>query len=337
MLDFLLFSITIYSLYDLVENRDSKKIYILPFISILWANIHGGSSNLPYLFCFLFYLGGHFSFQCKKIESNRLDKKKLKKYILVMFLCMIGVCINIHGVKMFFYPYENMLDQTMLHNITEWQNTSLSIPYHYLYYGILLFFLFTVLLSDKKIRFLDLLIFGFMTYLGLKSIRFWAFTPIASIYFIFYYVKERKPDRGTVPLLIGMSVLLCSIFAIGFMKNKEPLYQINIKKDLITTLKKENPKKLFNMYDYGGELIYHNIPVFIDGRADLYSPYNYKDYLTLSKLEKDPIKLIEKYQFDYFLVDSTYPINIYLKYQKEYEVIYQNKEKNILLYKKTVH
>ena len=88
------------------------------------------------------------------------------------------------------------------------------------------------------------------------------------------------------------------------------------------------------MYDYGGELVYHDIPVFIDGRADLYSPYNYKDYLALSKLERDPKRLIEKYDFDYFLVDSTYPINIYLKYQKEYEVIYQDLSKNILLYKK---
>ena len=39
----------------------------------------------------------------------------------------------------------------------------------------------------------------------------------------------------------------------------------------ISVLKKEEPKRLFNYYDYGAYLIYKDIPVFIDGRADLYS------------------------------------------------------------------
>ena len=56
------------------------------------------------------------------------------------------------------------------------------------------------------------------------------------------------------------------------------------------------------MYDYGGILIYNDIEVFIDGRADLYSKYNYKDYLDISCLRGDYPKLIEKYDFDYFLV-----------------------------------
>ena len=67
------------------------------------------------------------------------------------------------------------------------------------------------------------------------------------------------------------------------------------------------------MYDYGGELISNNIEVFIDGRADLYSSYNYKDYLNISKLENDYVKLINKYDFDYFLVDDAYPIYTYLE------------------------
>jgi hypothetical protein len=86
------------------------------------------------------------------------------------------------------------------------------------------------------------------------------------------------------------------------------------------------------MYDYGGELIYNDIPVFIDGRADLYTKYNYKDYLNISNLNGDYVKLIEKYNFDYFLVDKDYSINTYLKYNNQYEVIY--KDKKVLLYKK---
>ena len=85
------------------------------------------------------------------------------------------------------------------------------------------------------------------------------------------------------------------------------------------------------MYDYGGELIYNDIDVFIDGRADLYSKYNYEDYLNISYLEQDYVKLINKYKFDYFLVNERYPIYTYLKYNSNYELVY--KYKNTYLYK----
>ena len=104
--------------------------------------------------------------------------------------------------------------------------------------------------------------------------------------------------------------------------------------EVITILKREKPTRLYNMYDYGGILIYNDIEVFIDGRADLYSKYNYKDYLDISCLKGDYPKLIEKYNFDYFLVSDEYQINTYLKYNDQYEVIYKNIKKGFYLYKK---
>ena len=114
------------------------------------------------------------------------------------------------------------------------------------------------------------------------------------------------------------------------LKLKDYSYLL-LEKD-IEVIKKENPKRLFNMYDYGGDLIYNDILVFIDGRADLYSDYNYDDYLKISTLDYDTEKLIEKYDFDYFLVDKKYPISTYLNNNSKYQFIYQRDD--ILLYKK---
>lgn len=332
MLSFSLLAISIYLLLDLFQNEDSKKIYFLPLVTILWSNVHGGSSNLPYLLCLLLMIGGAFSFKKGKVEAKRLSKKQFKKYFIVMILCMIAVCINIHGFKMFLYPYENMLDTTMLSNISEWRNTSLSDPYHYLYFFLLLSIVFVFLFSDKKIEFVDFLLFGFVTYLGLKSIRFWIYTYIVMSFVIFKYVKKRKYDKGTFSSVMLVSVLLASCLLLNYKKVFKINYQRFLNKDVIEVIKKEKPKRLFNMYDYGGELIYHDILVFVDGRADLYSKYNYKDYLNISKSNEDYVKLIRKYNFDYFLVDKDYPIHTYLKYNDEYEVIYRNKQ--IRLYKK---
>ena len=326
---------TIWSLSDLYKNEESKKIYFLPVVTLLWANIHGGSSNLSYLLCFLFLFGGLFSFQFKKIEAKKMSKEKRKKIFLVMILCMFAVCINPHGFKMFLYPYQNMMDTTMIHNISEWRSTSLNEGYHLFYYAFLLFVIFTMLFSEKKIQWMDFLLLGFVSYLGLKSIRFWPFFYIAMTYLIFHYVKPRKMDHGTSFCLGVLSIVLV-VFTVLFGKALLPIsYQLNLDSSIVEVLEKEKPERLFNMYDFGGELIYHDIPVFIDGRADLYGKYNYKDYLELSMLQKDPVPLIQKYDFDYFLVKKDYPITFYLKNQDEYECIYQKKE--ILLYKKIVN
>ena len=331
MIQFVFFTLLIYLCIDNYLN-DSKRIYFIPLIGIIWANVHGGSSNLVYLVPLIFYIIGHVEFQFKKIEAKKISSIQLKRYLIIVMLSIMSVCINIHGVKMLYYPYMNIINTTMLSNISEWRSTTLSDPVHYLYFGLLIFGLFTLLFSKKKIQFMDFILFGVFVVLGLKSIRFWFYTYIVLSFIIHSYVSDRKEDKGTLFIIGFLSLLFCSLFIIRnniFTNN----YSFVLNSDDIDIIKKEKPLKLFNMYDYGGDLIYNNISVFIDGRADLYSPYYYSDYLEITSLKKKSISYIEKYQFDYFLVDSDYPINTYLYNNiDDYELIYSRDK--IYFYKK---
>ena len=172
----------------------------------------------------------------------------------------------------------------------------------------------------------------FTVYLGLKSIRFWPYSYITSMFFIYDYVGKRKVDKGS-DICILLLILFMIIFIAFSVSNKFKIsYKLNLNDEIVDIIKNEEPKRLYNAYDYGGELIYHDIPVFIDGRADLYSKYNYKDALNISRLNEDYEKLIKKYDFDYFLVQKNYPINMYLKYSDRYQLIY--KDKKTYFYKK---
>ena len=329
MISNIFLAITIWVLRDLFYNRESKKIYILPAISILWANFHGGSSSLIYLLIVVFLVCGLFKFNLSKIESVRIEKKQLIKYILVMFLCIGGLCINPHGVKMLYYPYTNMADGFMQKLIAEWHPTNWNNIFDYSYIILLLVIFLTLLFSNKKIKFLDLVMFGIGTYMGLKSIRFWPYVYIFSTFFIFDYINERKYDKGSLQVLCILGLFLLSFFFVNF---KFMIREIKLVDDeIIEVLKKEEPKRLYNYYDFGGYLVYQNIEVFVDGRADLYTNYNLKDYYNISSLSKDYIKLIDKYDFDYFLVPVDSRIATYLKYSDSYEKII-SKEK-IVLYK----
>lgn len=332
MMSFLFVALTIWFLYDLFKNENSKKIYLLPIVTLLWANFHGGSSNLGYLFCLIFVIVGLFKFNCGKIEATRLNKKQIIKYLSVALICALVICINPHGVEMLMYPYSNILDTVMINFISEWQPTVLSNMSHYPYFILVIFVVFVMLFSKEKIKFIDLALLGVSVFLGLKSIRFWSYTYILMNYVIFNYIPERKIDRGTTRILFMLGAIFLGIFITNFGILEKEYSKISISKEMIETIKKESPERLFNMYDYGGELIYNDIKVFVDGRADLYSRYNLSDYSNISMLNGDYVKLIEKYDFDYFLVTKEYPITTYLHYNDNYEIVLDEEE--MILYKK---
>ena len=149
---------------------------------------------------------------------------------------------------------------------------------------------------------------------------------------VFKYVGKRKMDKGTMGGLLLISCLLIGLFIFKGNSIFYPKYSFLLNEKDIQVIKEAKPERLFNMYNYGGDLVYNEIPVFIDGRADLYGPHNYKDYLNISSLKEDYVTLIKKYDFDYFLVDSKYSISTYLRYSDDYQLIYHRK--NVYFYKK---
>ena len=317
-------ALTVYLCLDLFKNEDSKKIYFLPLISILWANIHGGSSNLSYTFCLIFLICGLFKFSFRKIEATRLSKKQILKYIAVIVLCAVGICINIHGYKMLLYPYVNIMDTTMINYITEWQPTAIrGDVYHYIYFILILFIGATMLFSSKKTRFVDLMVFGFVTYLGLSSIRFWIFLPIVMSFIIFDYVKKKKVSTPTICVFSFLTFLILGV-GIYNIKNINLEYKLELTDGVIKALKKEKPERLFNLYNNGGELIYHDIPVFIDGRADLYSGKNLQEFFDIVNLDDKFFGLMEKYDFDYYLLTKDTALGNFLLISSQHEIVYED-------------
>lgn len=83
-------------------------------------------------------------------------------------------------------------------------------------------------------------------------------------------------------------------------------------------------------------MIFHDVPVFIDSRADLFSKAGIlADGFSLIHLQNIGVDdssdalnvegLIGKYQFDYFIVDQTTPFYVYLEdHSEKYKLIYKD-------------
>lgn len=329
MISYILLAFTIYVLYDNFNKKDSKKIYFLPIISMLWANFHGGSSNLPYILCFIFLVVGLFKFKFGKIEAEKISKNQTKKYLICGILSVLAIAINPHGLKMITYPYVNMGDSLMISNITEWASPSLNKTSDYGDFLLLGFIILTMITTKKKIKLVDLIILGAFLVLGFKSLKFISLLYIAATFIVFNFIEKFE---FKIPKVMTFSILITLILCFGILSPRliNKYNEKIIPDEIISHIKEKEPKKLFNYYGFGGYLIYNDIPVFIDGRADMYSKYNFKDAVDIENHGYD--YLLSGYNFDMVVIPTNIPLNIHLSTNKNYKLTSQIED--VVIYEK---
>lgn len=320
MISYILLACTIYVLYDNFDNKNSKKIYFLPIISMLWANFHGGSSNLPYVLCGLFLLAGLFQFKFGKIEAKKINKQQLKKYMICGLLSVIAITANPHGLKMISYPYVNMGDSLMISSIQEWASPSLNNTSDYGDFLLLGVVILVMIVTKKKIRLVDLLLLGALLVLGFKSLKFTPLLYIVATFSIFNMIEEFKFD---IPKVLTIAIIVTLVISGGILTPRLITnYQKKVLPDeVIDYIKEKGPERLYNHYGYGGYLIYHDIPVFIDGRADMYSKYNFKDAIDIQNMGYH--YLINSYDFDMMVIPSNISLNTHLSEKGDYKLVKQ--------------
>lgn len=320
-------------LYLFYEDTSSKGIYFIPIISCVWSNIHGGSSNLSYILCIVFLIIGLLNTHIGCVYTQRMDKKGILKLTLVIVLSILAILINPFGVNMLLYPYQNMGDNLMLSVISEWRAPDAKNM------GDLILFFFPVILmlfgffaESKKIKMIDVAVMGIFVFLFLRSVRFIMLWYIAAVFCAFNYlpvckVKPIKKKTEKILIIICAIVFVVSVgtsaFTVKKTNDKDQLISTVLSDEIIDEIKSSSPERLFNDYNLGETLIYNDIPVFFDARADVYAYENMlADGVSLMFLEQvnpdsdekyaDVEGIVEKYDFDSILILKSRPLYSYL-------------------------
>lgn len=317
------------------DNAQSKSIWFLPIIAILWANLHGGSSNLVYIVPILYFITHLKAFNFKKWEGETFSKNQLKKLFFITLLSFVCLAINPHHIQIWVYPYENMADQFMMSIIQEWRSPDLKLISDWVFFIQFAIIGITLIQTEKEIKFNHFLLIACFIALNLRSIRFGIFLYVVTTFFIFNYIPPIK-NKKIIEQYLYILAFAGTIFLISSFFPTIPIdqhLQTIVPEEAIKTLKEINPKRLYNEYDFGSELIYHEIPVFIDGRADLYSKHNLKDVISLTKGIENTQEFLDSYNFDTFFIYKHTPLANYLSLHSDYELI-QEIEHTLIFIKK---
>lgn len=336
-------------LYAFYEGKKQNRIWLIPVIAILWSNLHGGSSCLSYIICILFGFVGCIQFELGRLESKRLRKKELSILGIVTLCTMGAIFINPIGSRAFLYPYENMGDALSMYVISEWQAPDIKKLGHLiLYFFPIVIMSLGLIIGKEKVRLLDFMVMGFFVFLFLRSARFSILWYISAPFYAFRYMPvcpikdiRKKSEIATVIctgiVLVGFGIYSIIIFCETV--NNDSVISKVVDDEIIQVIKTDNPERIFNDYNFGETLIYHDIPVFFDARADLFSKNGMladgikimmlRDVTSDDEVEKD-YKIeswLGKYQFDAFFIPKDRPLYIYLNSHPElYEKAYEDGE-----------
>lgn len=323
-----LFTVILFYIIKIDSETNCRILYFLPLLTIFWVNMHGGSYILIHITLLISILIHLFKFRLGKIEFEKQSAVQLKRRLLVMVLCILAVFINGHGLKMVMYPFTNIGDSLMQSVILEWSSPDLKIVSHYKIYLVIALGICAMISTKKNIKSID--IFSFFIFLALTS-RSYRFAPQMALISIpimlsysdaldFIKFKNEKLIDFVLCYFILMYAILSYVVTVNVID--EPFNISGMPSDkIIAKIKEVNPERLLNGYNEGGYLLYNDIEVFFDGRADIYSAYNLRDGITIYNFSNDAKELIDKYNFDYILAKDSQALQNYMEESPIFELV----------------
>lgn len=272
--------------------------------------------------------------------------KNIKYLIIVLILCILMGFLTPIKDTPFTYLVKTMQGNTT-QNINEhlpivfWENQPMLCVYAILI-ALLMF-------TKTKIKLRDLFMLGGLMLLTIISKRQSSMLLVIGLLIFNKYVSEFLQNTNfkktlnniskTIGSFIGGILVICIIGLVGFNLYKDKKDDEYISKstypvdacDFILQNIDLNTAKFFNEYNYGSYMLYRDIPVFIDSRADLYAPEfnNYKDifsdFLNISNMGTDYEEKFDEYGITHVILYQDAKLNYVLEVNNKYNQIYSDK------------
>ena len=249
-----------------------------------------------------------------------------------MIICILTGLLTPLGTTPYTYLVKTMQGNTT-DNINEHQpliliNDSAVISAIIILLAILIF-------TKVKIRLSDLIMLGGLTLLMFYSKRqstIWVLVGGIILNRLIYSLLEKYADKKAINSIIskfGIFALIVVMLSASFYLIKpklktqyidESLYPVQMSEFILNYFEENNidraKVRLYNEYNYGSYLLYKDIPVFIDSRADLYAPeFNggrdiFTDFIESSNLSVYFGDIFEKYDITHVILYKNSKINM---------------------------
>jgi len=327
-------------LLDRYKRRGQARLWLLPPLTVLWVNCHGGFITAFILMGgYLVGEGLNWLIGWRAQDEGVLSARQLRTLLLVMLVCLAAVALNPQTVRMYTYPFETVGIGVLRDFIQEWRSPD----FHQLHLHPFIWMLFLTLaamaFSGQRADFTDVGLVTGLAYMSLLAGRNMALFalldgPILARYAapalarLFRAVQVRWGHRftglGRAWVEVSVSIrwallnwaLLGLVVAAALVKVALPIWPTERDKALVDALpveavqfiRQEEPAgPMFNSYNWGGYLIWTLYPdylVFVDGRTDLYADPFLRDYVDVLLVRDNWRQVLARYGVRLILIEQ---------------------------------
>jgi hypothetical protein len=343
-----------YIILDTYQYEHKNCLYLLPFLMLLWVNLHG--SFIMGFILLIVYIAGNFLKAHFAKEERQDASHRTKVLILFFFLCLLASLISPQGYRILLFPFNLTSNSFITNHITEW----LSPNFHgFLIYEYLLLLVILVMgISMKRLNVIEMILVLMFTHLSLFAARYILLYAVIVSPILGKQVDriiEELRGKGLFKEIISMSNRMASVDSrtkwhlwsilaiaafvlMGFSGKLN--YQFDKKimpVDAVQFLKNEKIEaRVFDSYVFGSYIIYvawPQIEVFIDGRADMYSKQQTEEYLKVAGVKRGWEDVLKKYDITWIIYNNESALSNLLLETDDWRLIYSDQVANIFVKK----
>lgn len=348
----LLLTVIWYYVLDRYEYDKRNYLYLLPAITLLWVNLHGGFI-IGFVLIGIYLAGNILKFLTVHGPGREEYGRKVKSLGTATAACLLISLINPYGYHILLFPFRLTSSRFIMDNVTEFLSPNFHEPMTFTY---LLFFMLAVFaLSQKRIALIEMMLLMLFTYMALYSARY---IPLFSIIAAPVLVKQagllvRESEGRFMNFLKRMSERISSVDASAkglvwpvvavvivffFAATGKISYSFDEKikpVQAVKFLKTEHLRgNMFDNDEFGDYIIYAAWPeykVFFDGRSDMYGVERMKEYFKVIRIEEGWEEVLRKYKINWIIYDAGSVLSRFLLGRDDWKLIYADKVADIFI------
>jgi hypothetical protein len=318
-------------------------LWLLPLMSILWANLHSGYL-LGIVLLGTYVVGEALQRWLGQDLERTLEWPQIRQLTLVTVVAFLLAALNPNGVELWVYPFLTLGSAFMQTYIMEWHSPDFHLSVFWPFGLTMATGIVSWLFSPKRPAWSEGLLFVGTAAAGLLSARHIPLFSIVAVPIISRHLlfssegtrffpllsgKSAAPSPTRMVTLLNLVVIVLVLFAAGLwivekVAGNEAAIAERYPADAVEFLERNGlaAKRGYNSYNWGGYLIWQRLPVFVDGRADVYGDEFLTYYRKSYGVEEDWQRPLDEFSVDYVLMEQGSPLSVLLITSEQWREAY---------------
>lgn len=342
MISLLLTSLFLYLLDGYQTTRRVGFILPLPFITLLWVNLHAGYA-LGLGIVGIYILGDGLELLSRFLAKEKPLPARLVKASLwlvgILVACLLAVVVNPNGPKMYLYPFETLTSPSMQQFIQEWFSPDFHQgewqPLAWMILALIGFGLLSRKTSSPT-KIMLTLVFGYAALISMRNVPLFAIAAVPVLSEQIGALIQIGPEQPTRrqrlswlnPLLLVLVILAAGLRFVSVSTEQAKTEQTQFPYQAVNWISQNRPAgRIYNSYNWGGYLIwrlYPQYPVYIDGRADVYGDQFIYNYLRIYDADPGWDDTLLAQKVGIILIEPNSPLANALKLSPDWRLAFQN-------------